>query len=241
MGEAFSSVQILEVSAELISIGQHLVHASVFGIEHGLHLGVGQSGSDRQSPVTVIKKHLQSGAVACIQPGITQAGKHFVHIIPGHPGLVVGTEISICKADPKVFAAGNSSQVMLHFRTQLNRCLLTAFQADKHAVHSGFEPPLGQWVVSSGIMNGQSRKVMSSHVPVQAGPIAKSLSSVVQAGLFVIGLQQTSHIVFQQVLNIQIHRPLKRAVQQTNILQGKLIGIQCLLRLQRTIASKQIK
>src|SRR5574344_1527657 len=85
MCETFGYIQIFCVTAHCISISIHLVHSTIFCVEHTFHLFVIKRLNHTGTPITKVKKHFFGHFTFAVIPCITKTCKSFVHIIPWYP------------------------------------------------------------------------------------------------------------------------------------------------------------
>ena len=71
MAVALRRLQVFHVAEESESIGQRLVHATVFPPQYFLHVGFGEVRDDIDSPVRKTTEELQRRLVASVNPCIT--------------------------------------------------------------------------------------------------------------------------------------------------------------------------
>jgi hypothetical protein len=85
MMEAVGRIAATLVAGARVQIDQHLAHAAVLDLQHGLHLLLAQSGGNFVRPVGQLQCNLFGLSIAAEHPGVAQARENLVLRVPGDP------------------------------------------------------------------------------------------------------------------------------------------------------------
>ena len=111
VGEAPGHVEVLLLTRDGIGISQHLVHATVLGVEYAFHLLVRETGRQVDGPVAEAEEECLGLFVAAIHPGIAQTGIDLMDIIKRYPRTEVGLEVALLEGRPDTVAIGHTTDV----------------------------------------------------------------------------------------------------------------------------------
>ena len=242
--ELLGSLQIFLLAEELVGIEQALVHATVFGVEHGFHVGRREFGYHVHAPVGKLAKHLFGCLVLAIDPCIAQAGEYLVLTIEGHPTALALklAERSAVECCPHIVDGLSANETIESLGVGIVS-ILTVFHHTHHIVHALLHLRLHGSIVVGCVCQGKCRKIVTTHMTVEieavVAPVHKrgvQLGVVVilvtgiggggESGLAHIGREQAVHIVLQEHLVVQEHRPLQGRVEQGNLAQFEMTGIE---------------
>ena len=167
MRESAGHIQIFLLASDGVGIGQHLVHATMLGIQRALHLSIGEIGCQVDGPVAEAQKELLGLLVATINPRVAKAGIHLVYIIERNPRAKVGAEVSFLKVAPDTVAAGHTAHIATApVGVVLGIGIGTGLQLANPVFHA-----LAALLAASSSIDGHRSQIVAAHVSVQSVPI----------------------------------------------------------------------
>ncbi len=157
--------QVFGVTKDGVSVGQHLVHASVLGVEHSLHGAVGQFGYDIDAPVAELAKHRSSLLAPRIEIGVTQASEHLVLTIEGHPAAMVaeGGDVARKHFLPIIIDRLPAEIAVQPFLVVIEG-LLAVGENGEHVVKTFLELLLRRTVMAGGVGQRERAEVVAAHM-----------------------------------------------------------------------------
>ena len=110
----------------------------------------------------------------------------------------------------------------------------TGLQFADHILHA-----LATFRIACSGIHSHRRQIMTTHMAIESVPVRIGLFLRSQTCLLEIRCQQTVAVVLQQRLDVQVAGLLQRTVEQGDITNGKLIGIEPILGLDAAHSQKQ--
>jgi len=215
VGEALGEREIFGVASDGVYVGEDLIHAALFALEHALDLFVGEVGDEAVAPIAEPNEDVAGLGVAGDEPGVAEAGEGFMQVVPRDPfpvdGEVVHFQFAGGDFGPEFAAVGRAADVAVAVGAlALGHLGDHVIEAARHLGVAGGDGHLGEC--------GQ---VVAGHVAIEAGafPVRVFRSFGGKACFGSEGGHEPVNIEREDVAGIDILRGLERSLGQAHIAQ----------------------
>jgi len=219
--EPVRQIEIFLLSGDGVEVGQHLVHAAVFTIEHRQTLLFAEGIDHGGRPVGQAAHHLEREGIPGIGMGIDQPRHHLVDGVPGRPAPVEveagGLDLAPGDAGEEGVFTGYGADIAGFSRP------LAAGEFGDNVI----DPPLEFRVAGARIMHGAGGEIVAESVAGEplALPAAVNLTLDRQAGVGMEAVEQPVGLDGEQPGNIALHGVFEGAGRDTDLPEIKGAGL----------------
>ena len=216
----------------------------MFTVQKALEGIIVDLGNQVSAPVAKLTEHLFCHVAVAIEIGIAQTSQNLVLTIERHPTPVAlyAREVALIEFLPRIVDGLTANEAVETFLVVVI-LILTVFHDFQHIVHALLELRSNGLIMAGRIGQCQSREIvtanMSTEVEAIAAPVLEVgvlgeplvvrtglVLRVGQTGLTYIGREQTVNVVLEQHLDVEIHGRLHRAIQEGDLFQVEMLGIE---------------
>ena len=169
VGVSVGCDEVSLLAGHLIGIGKHLVDAAMLGVEHVLHLGVGEIADEVDTPVAYLEEALVPLLAAAIEPSVAETGHHLVDDVEGYVTavLVVLREVTTVETCPHTVVGESAYVAVKSFRVviEYGLALRHLFQ---RIVHALLQPGTHILILGGSVGQGKGREVVPAYMSVEA-------------------------------------------------------------------------
>ena len=237
VGVSVGCDEVFLFTSHLIGIGKHLVDTAMLGVEHVLHLGIGEVADEVDTPVAYLEEALAPLLTTGIEPGVAETGKHFMNNVERYVAavLVELREVATVEACPHTVVgeaanvAVESIGVVIEYGLALRHLL-------QGVVHALLQPGTHILILGGSVGQGECREIVAAHMSVETevarapvGEVGMLFLPTLDTSLAEVGGEQTVNIVLQQQVVVEVEGRLEHAVGEGYFLQVEQVRVELAL------------
>ena len=243
MGERFGCFEVFLVAEDRVGIGEDFIHTSLLRVEDALHLFGAEPADKCYGPVGHLAVHLLGRLVAGVEIGIAQSGHHLMLAVEGHPSANGIKSLGVALIEfPPHLVDGLPAEKAFHARLVVLVHVLAVFQNTEHVIEPRLQQGTARIVFAGGVGHGEGREIVAAHVSGEvkavAAPVLEvgmkhqpiGVASGGEPGLTDEWREQTVCIVVEEHLNVEVHGALHGTVEQRDLAEVEMMGVELLLR-----------
>ena len=237
VGVAVGCDEVFLFTGHLIGIGKHLVDAAMLGVEHILHLGIGEVADEVDAPVAHLEEALAPLLASGIEPSIAETSKHFMNDVERYVAavLVELREVATVEACPHT-VVGESANVAVESIGVVIEYGLALRHLLQGVVHALLQSGTHILILGGRIGQGECREVVTTHMSVEAevarapvGEVGVLFLPSLDTCLAEVGGEQAVYIVLQQQVVVEVEGRLEHAVGEGHLLKVEQVRVELAL------------